>query len=335
MKVFLTILVLILFSVATKGQSLSQPHSYSDSLLVKGESLAIAYDKRKKIYWATGISAYSAMATGLYFAWYKQYDQEAFHLFNDWNEWSNMDKVGHVFSAYFQADVIYEAGKWAGFSENKALGIASLASLWGQLNIELMDGFSSKWGFSIPDIASNLLGTGLFYTQQKLWKQQKLRMKMSYWPINYSKSAIISESGMFLSSPFNRSRDLYGTGFMERFLKDYNGQTIWISGNLSSFFPKSRLPKFMSLALGFSVQNLYGGYDNRWEKNGEFYELDSGLFPRSSQFVLALDYDLLKIRAKSGFARSLLKFLNIFKLPAPAVSYDTQQGWRLHLLYLN
>jgi len=77
---------------------------------------SIDFSKRKKVFWTAGISGYTAMATGLYFAWYDKQDQSGFHFFNDWNEWQNVDKAGHVYSAYVQSGLIYDLSKWAGYS---------------------------------------------------------------------------------------------------------------------------------------------------------------------------------------------------------------------------
>ncbi len=330
--------ILLLLIVAT-STSYSQDFSQETLSEVVSDSISglegpIDFQKRKRIFWATGIGGYSAMATGLYFAWYNQFDQEAFHTFDDWNEWRNVDKAGHVYSAYFQAQLINDAALWAGYSEEKALVISSLASLWGQLNIEIMDGFSSEWGFSAGDVAGNLLGTGLFYAQQKIWKEQRIKVKMSFWPVSYPVQTLDSESGLAQSSLQGRSEELYGTG-LERFLKDYNGQTIWLSANPSMFFPDTKLPKWLSVAVGYSAHNLFGGFENSWELDDERFVLDQDLFPRSSQFILALDYDLRKVKHSTAFGTALFKLLDIFKFPAPAVSYDTARGWQLHFLYLN
>ena len=40
-------------------------------------------------------------------------------------------------------------------------------SLFFMLGIEVLDGFSEKWGFSNYDLLSNFVGTGIFYFQQK------------------------------------------------------------------------------------------------------------------------------------------------------------------------
>ncbi len=40
---------------------------------------------------------------GLYSAWYSNYPQTNFHFFNDNNEWKQVDKVGHAYSAYIES----------------------------------------------------------------------------------------------------------------------------------------------------------------------------------------------------------------------------------------
>lgn len=333
MKAFFILIFLILLYVPaySQGPPVITTEMVADSL----QDSQVNFAKRKKVFWSAGITGYTAMATGLYFAWYKQYDQSSFHLFDDWGEWQNVDKAGHVYSAYLQSELIYDLSRWAGYEEGKALLISSVASLVGQMNIELMDGFSTKWGFSVSDLGANILGTSLFYFQQKHWHEQRLKLKMSYWPISYSKEALASETGLEESSLYNRSVGLYGANGVERFLKDYNGQSIWISANLSSFLPNSKLPKWLALAVGYSAKNLYGGFGNQWEINDENFLADAQGYPRTSQFVLAIDYDLSKIKHSTEFGKALFKILNIFKFPAPGIEYNKQDGLRFRLVFLN
>ena len=295
----------------------------------------IDFSKRKKVFKIASAATYTTMATGLYFAWYDQFEQESFHFFDDWGEWNNMDKAGHVYSAHIQAELIHSLARWSGYDDDKALLIGTGASLLGQLTIEVMDGFSSGWGFSVTDLGANLIGTSSYYLQHKYWGEQRLTMKMSYYPVSYPDQTFRSESGSFETTLRERSEVLFGERGIERFLKDYNGQTIWVSADIKAFFPESKWPDFLNVALGYSAGNLYGGFSNRWEVNDENLSIDSALFPRSQQWVLALDYDLKSIKARSEFGQGVLRFLDIFKWPAPAVSYDTEEGWGVHLIFLN
>ncbi len=292
----------------------------------------IDFSKRKRVVLATGIGSYTAMATGLYFAWYNKFDQSAFHSFDDWGEWMQMDKAGHVYSAYLQSDLVYGISKWAGYSDHQALKLSTISSLAGQLGIEIMDGFSTEWGFSWGDIGSNLLGTSLFYFQEKHWGKQVFRMKMSYWPVDYSRTPLASSTGEPFSSLQLRSESIFGQNGVERFLKDYNGQTIWISASLYHFFPEIKMPKWLALSFGYSGQYLYGARSNQWVDNGHVFNVD---IPRSRQFILALDYNLSHIKTKRPFIKSLLRFANIFKWPAPALSYSTSEGFLFHIVFRN
>ena len=77
---------------------------------------------------------------------------------------------------------------------------------------------------------------------------------------------------------------------------------------------------------------MYGGYENKWEKDGAHYSLDEGSFPRYSQYFLSVDVDLSKIPTKSPFLRTLLKTLNVIKIPAPAIQFNQVDGVRFHAI---
>ena len=335
MKLWFSILIILFTTQFVAQTAIKSPFELhkEDSLLQKPSN--INFSKRKKVFLTAGITSYTTMATSLYFAWYRQFETRRFHFFDDWGEWERMDKAGHIYSAYIQAELVHELSGWAGYDEGQALLLGSLSSIAGQLTIEIMDGFSSGWGFSVTDLGANFIGTGGFYLQQKHWGEQRLRIKMSYWPVDYDTAPVHSESGFLNMSLHDRSRALYGTSGIERFLKDYNGQTIWISANIKSFLPDSHWPDWLSLALGYSGHNLYGGFSNQWAINDETFTVDNISQPRSGQLVLALDYDFSKIKARRPFPQTLLKVMNIFKWPAPGVSYDRERGVVFHLIYKN
>ncbi|NNE25805.1 MAG: DUF2279 domain-containing protein [Saprospiraceae bacterium] len=128
-------------------------------------------NKRSKIVLYSTISAYTAGATTLYFSWYKNYDQRSFHFFNDWQEWEQVDKLGHAYSTYAQTYLLHEAFLWSGQSEKKALRNGAWIALGFQTSIEIMDAFSTGWGFSLADMGFNLIGSGSYMLQENLWGQ--------------------------------------------------------------------------------------------------------------------------------------------------------------------
>ena len=294
----------------------------------------IDYSKRKKsLLYGVG-ATYAVGSTSLYFAWYKQNPQSSFHFFDDNAEWVRMDKLGHIYSGYNQALLMYKGLRWAGYEEDKSILYGSLVGIGFQSTIEILDGFSSKWGFSNTDFIANIVGVSGFALQQKLWREQRISLKMSYWPVSHPRDIVSSETGLF-SLPLNqRAESLFGTG-IESFLKDYNGQTIWLSFNISSFFKDSNWPEWLSLAIGYSGDNLYGGFENRWELNDENFILDQNLYPRQAQLILSLDYNLKSIHSNSPFVNTLLELLDLLKWPAPAIEYTKQDGLNFKLLFFN
>lgn len=289
---------------------------------------------RKRLNWALGVSAttYTGFSIGLYNAWYKKYPQQSFHFFNDWGEWENLDKYGHFYTSYFQGALCYKGAKWTGLSEDKAILTGLICGTLFQTTIEVMDGFSTEWGWSWSDFGMNNAGLAAFYFQQKKWGEQRIAFKVSSFPQKYTTDQILSVSGMNSISLEERADELYGASFAERYLKDYNAQIIWASMNLSSFAGKdTKIPKWLNLALGYGANNMYGGYENSWEIENDQFVLGTDL-DRYQQFYLGLDVDFTRLDVKNHFLKSLLTTLNIFKIPFPALEINTRGEVIFHFI---
>lgn len=282
---------------------------------------------------ATGTIVYGAVVIGLNKAWYKDHDKSSFHTFNDWGEWKNIDKAGHLFTAYFESDLSYHALRWTGMADAKAIWMAAGMGMLFQTTVELFDAHSSRWGFSTYDMLYNAGGVALFASQQLGWHEQKIRLKVSSWPIKYNTATISSSDGT-TSSLRTRANSLFGTSYVERYLKDYNAQTIWLSANLQALTPAIKVPKWLNVAAGYGVQHLYGGFANQWQVDGSTFALSSTDHPRMRQWYLAPDIDFAKIKSNSAFVNSVLKVLNVFKLPTPAIEINRVDGVRWHWLFL-
>lgn len=290
----------------------------------------------KRFYSASTFSAltYSGFSVGLYNAWYRQYDQTSFHLFNDWNEWNNMDKMGHFYTAYFQGVLCYKGAKWTGLNENKSILTGVILGTLFQSTIEVMDGFSGKWGFSIPDVAYNTLGVGAFVFQQKVWKEQRIQFKMSGYRRNYGDHLLYSITGKESMSLQSRADNLFGSSFAARFLKDYNTQTLWASVNVHSFLnEESKFPKWLNIALGTGSENLFGGFENRWDSTSSYFQLDEEIFPRYRQFFIGIDLDLTRMGINNYYLKSIMQIFNIFKIPGPALEINTLGEIKFHLIH--
>lgn len=286
--------------------------------------------KRRNLMLSLGGATYTIGSIALYKTWYEDYPQSNFHFYDDSGEWRGMDKAGHIYSAYSQSNLFYQGWQWTGQSENTAMWSGLACGMIFQSTIEIMDGFSEQWGFSWTDMGANILGGGLFVAQQKGWGEQRILLKNSASMKQYN----YFEPGTPEQKALDRRIDnLYGSGFMQNWLKDYNGQTVWLSANLKSFFRKASLPEWLNISFGFGAENMIGGYTNQWIDNDQSIEIDKDLFPRYSQFYISLDADLSKVETKSPFLRTLLDILNLIKVPFSAIEFNTRGEIKFHLFH--
>lgn len=247
-------------------------------------------------------------------AWYKNYPRSSFHFYNDWGEWLQTDKTGHAVSSYSLSLAGIHLMKRTGMENRRAAWIGGLYGPVFLSSIEILDGFSEEWGFSLFDMAANIAGSALAVSQELLSGRQIARMKYSY-----------HDSGLAKYRP-----DALGKNLPEKILKDYNGQTHWLSVNLSCLTGgEGVLPGWLNISFGYSANNMLGGYTNPPVFEGQqLPELE-----RYRQFFLAPDIDLSAIETGSEIINAVLRSLNFLKIPSPAIEYNRVDGFRLHLLY--
>lgn len=281
----------------------------------------------------TGAVAYTGTLITLNELWYKQYPRTSFHFFNDADEWLQMDKAGHMFTAYFEADWIYAITRWTGMKRKPSILTSAIVATGLQATVETLDGFSSKWGFSVHDFLSNVAGSSLWMSQQFAWDEQRIRMKVSSTYRQYP-ALLIDGHPSGTTTLRERTDDLYGNNIFQSFLKDYNAQTVWLSINVSSFLPEeNNFPKWLNIAAGYGAENMFGGFENEWEHEGDTYKLSTAAYPRYRQFYISPDIDLGKINVKSKPLKMILCMANIFKIPAPALEINGRGGVKWKWIY--
>ena len=261
-------------------------------------------------------------------AWYAQYPKSKFHFFNDAGEWMQMDKGGHIYSAYFLSRWGSNMYKWAGVNDNAAAWIGFAGANFWQLSVELHDAFSEQWGFSATDLLANFTGSLFFIGQHYLWDEQRITIKLSAWPQNYP------------DQYKHRAEDLYGTSFSELVLKDYNAMTFWLSTSIGSFIKKEhKFPDWINFAFGVGAHNMYGGFDNKWCEADGFgvHNCPEGSlqnandeYPRMRQFYFSADIDWTKIPTEKKGLKTLFEILNIIKIPFPALEVNTEREVKWH-----
>jgi len=129
-----------------------------------------------------------------------------------------------------------------------------------------------------------------------------------------------------------RSNSIFGKTLAERSLKDYNGQTYWISGTLKSFFPESKIPAWLQVSIGTGVDGLFGARENVARNANGYITFDRSSIPRIRQWYLAPDIDLTKIKTKRKGIKTALFILNALKFPAPTLEL-TNSKMKIHWLY--
>lgn len=265
-------------------------------------------NKRVKIITAANIVGYGAVMAGLYQTWYKDYPQSKFHTFNDIGEWQQMDKLGHVYSAYAAGKASMELWRWTGIDRKKRIWIGGMSGAVWQTTIEVLDGFSSEWGWSWGDFAANVAGSGLLVAQELAWDRQRIQMKWSFHRKSYNNPQLNQ-----------RSDELFGKSLPERILKDYNGQTYWLSATIKDFFPKTKVPAWLQISVGTGADGMFGGYDNIAYDDLGNIKFDRRDIKRYRQWYLAPDIDLTRIKTNKKGIKMALYILNIFKFPTPSL----------------
>lgn len=258
---------------------------------------------------------YVVSMTGLYFAWYADYPQSKFHFYDDNGEWLQMDKIGHGTTSYIVGSFGYELLRDAGLDETRSIWYGGTLGLVFLTTVEIFDGFSEGWGFSWGDMAANTLGYALFIGQQFLWHEQRITIKYSFHTTEFA----------------DYRPDLLGSNLPQQMLKDYNGQTYWASFNFKSLFlnKESRFPAWLNFAFGYGATGMTGGFDNVLQHNDKVIPP----YDRNRQFYFSLDVDFTKIPTNNKILKYTFKVLNIFKVPFPAIEYNTGGDWVWHWLY--
>ena len=262
------------------------------------------YKNRRLILGSSAVALTGGSLIYLSQAWYSQYNTGKFHFFDDNAEWQQMDKVGHFFTTYQTGRLMMSAFKWAGASKKQQLFIGGATGFAYMTVIEVLDGLSSGWGFSWGDELANTLGASTAILQEAFWHEQRIQFKFSY-----------SQSGLAKYNP-----SLLGDQPSTQVLKDYNGQTYWMSINPSAFLHSpGKFPRWLSVAIGYGGRGMIGATNNNRvveDKQGHVLT-----FTRERRAYLSLDVDLTRIRTKSKFLKSVFSLVNVLKFPAPTLQF--------------
>ena len=295
-------LFLILFCfifIALSAQDLKTPTYQNKGLDL---DLPITVDKKKRnILLISEAATYTVALVGLNQLWYADYPKSSFHFINDNGEWLQMDKFGHMTTSYYSGVAGIKAYKWTGMKRKNAIWFGGLTGTFFLSIIEVLDGQSKLWGASSGDLIANTTGSLLAIGQALKWNEQRIQFKYSYSPSEWA----------------SENTEQLGENHLQRALKDYNGQTYWLSFNLKSLFDirTTNFPKWLNVAVGHGADGMISAYQK---------ENDS---QRKRQFLLSLDVDLTRVKTKSKILNTVLHSFGFIKFPMP--TFELSNG-KLH-----
>ncbi|MEX1238316.1 MAG: DUF2279 domain-containing protein, partial [Cyclobacteriaceae bacterium] len=113
---------------------------------------------------------------------------------------------------------------------------------------------------------------------------------------------------------------LLGDDLLSEMVKDYNGQTYWLSFDIDKFTP---FPRWLNFAFGYGAHEMVYARDDQTEAVG---------FNPYRQYYLALDFDLTAIKTRSKLVKTLLYVASTIRLPAPALELSSR-GSRFYPFY--
>lgn len=239
---------------------------------------------------ATGAFLYVASILVLNEFWYSDYPKASFHLQNDNSNWLQIDKMGHFTSAYHSGLVGMDLYNRFDNDKKKSMIYGGFYGAFFLTSIELLDGFSKEWGASWGDLVANTSGSLFLVGQELLWKEQRIQAKFSFYPTKFP----------------DKNPALLGENLLQQSVKDYNGQTYWLSFNLNKLTQEKRLPKWLNIAFGYGGTNMqYSNYDKS----------------NIRQYYLSFDVDLRSIDTNSKLLNKILKAFSFIKIPAPTFSF--------------
>jgi hypothetical protein len=249
---------------------------------------------------------YGASMLALSQVWYKDQGFTSFSFFNDNPEWNQVDKLGHFFSTYQFSRFGDTVLKGGGVEEKKAAFWSSVIGTGLLIPIEILDGFSPDFGFSYGDMIANAAGSAFYLGQDLLWNEQRIKPKFSF-----------HQTALAKVSP-----NLLGSSIFEEVIKDYNGQTYWLSFDIRAFAKESNFPKWLNVAVGYGAQDMTRGRDFQNQAAG---------YDSYRQLYLGIDFDLSYIETDKKWLKAALFILDAFKLPAPAFEFSSNS--KMHWLF--
>jgi uncharacterized protein YfiM (DUF2279 family) len=237
--------------------------------------------------------------------WYEGSERQSFRFFNDNAEWKQLDKAGHFYASWQISDLASRALRSSHLAPRKADLIGALSGWLLTMPIEILDGYSDGYGASAGDLVADAAGPAFFLAQKFAWDEVRIYPKFSFRRTDYP--------------PLRPA--LLGDNLLSEIIKDYNGQTYWLSFDVDKF---TTFPRWLNIAVGYGAHDMVFARDEQNRQQG---------YDPYRQYYLAVDFDLTAIQSRSKWVKALLHALNMVRLPAPALEFSRGRT-KFHPLYL-
>lgn len=267
------------------------------------DSVEINSKKLRTIAIISGVGYTGGLIT-LNHVWYENNERQSFRFFNDNAEWKQVDKIGHFASSYWLSEASSVLLNGCGVPARKSDIIGAVSGFLLTIPIEIFDGYSVGYGASAGDAVADAAGPLFFLSQKLLWNEVRLRPKFSFHRTGYA--------------PLRP--ELLGDNLLSETVKDYNGQTFWLSVDVDKF---TAFPEWLNIAFGYGAQDMIYARDHENKAAG---------FDPFRQYYIAVDFDLTAIKTRSKVVRTLLYIVNTVRLPGPAVEFS-RHGGKFHAFY--
>ena len=231
---------------------------------------------------------FTAILGGLQIYQYNAFwsDRTTFRIIDDGDLEYGADKGGHMFAAYTMSKLATDALMTSGFSHDLAVVSGGLIGAGYQFFVEVQDGFGRGWGFSPSDVYANTAGSVFHIMQHFIPFFSNIHFKGTYFP-----------------APWMGEKTRKGASTP---IDDYSAWTWWFSFDIHGMLPQeaqSFWPPWLNISVGYAARNL------EWAD-------------ASRRYILSVDYNLEKLLPDgSPFWNWLRQYLNIIKLPAPALEF--------------
>ena len=182
------------------------------------------------------------------------------------------DKLGHAYSFYVSTRIMTKSFQWAGHSQPQAIQLAGLTSATLSVGVEILDGFTEKYGFSPEDVIMNLagIGTGVILDKYPQW-DNLFDLRLKYWP---------SDDARRLNEydPFT----------------DYSGQTYLLITKASGILSlrQSQWLRYLELAVGYGTRGYQptDGTDSQLKRRNLYYGLSLNLSQLFNDLIFKDNY---------------------------------------------